>query len=363
MKNQLSFSKLRTHTTCPKMYEFKYVQKLPTFQTEAMKFGIDLHQTISDELLEKKPDYTVFPSEKLSEAERMVNNALQYVGDGDRTLVGSEQKFGMTEEFEEATYDDGLFKGIVDAIIYDPDDGMQVIDFKTNFAGYPKEQLLFYALLLNANFKVLPDKLTYFSLRLNQAVSYTVSAKELKELENFKEKLLKQKHEIETTKEFKKKPGENCSYCSYIHKCPAAKLLKLPEVANPGQARDILLKSELYTALASKAKRLAQKFVKETGTVVPDKDGERVFRPNTTEAVKITDRKKLMKNLQDEGYEPDMYRKVDTKLIKRIPDYRKKFKDCIKIMPRTTYKWTKNKTDTGRSENDESDSNLEKKAG
>jgi len=231
MENQLSFSKLRTYATCPKQYDYKYNQKLPTFETESMKFGSYLHQTISDELLEKKPDYTVFPIE--TEAERLVDNALQFVGD--RTLVGSEQKFGMTEEFEEATYEEGIFRGIVDAIIYDPDDGMEIIDFKTNYAGYPKEQLLFYALLLNANFKVLPDKLTYFSLRLNQAVTHTVT---VKELEYFKESLLKQKQEIEATKEFKENPGNHCSLCSFIHKCLlAAKTLELPEITTPEQAK------------------------------------------------------------------------------------------------------------------------------
>ena len=173
MKNQLSFSKLRTFETCPKKYEFKYVQKLPSVQTEAMKIGINFHQIISDELLEKSPDYTVFTIEKLSEAERMAQNALEYV-EG-KTVVGSEQQFGMTENFEEATYEEGMFKGIVDAIVYDPEEGMEIIDFKTNFAGYPKEQLLFYALLVNANFKVLPDKLTYFSLRLNQPITHPVT--------------------------------------------------------------------------------------------------------------------------------------------------------------------------------------------
>src|SRR6056297_610462 len=337
MKNQLSFSKLRTFETCPKMYDYKYNQKLPTFETESMKFGSDLHQTISDALLDKKTDYAVFPSEKLSEAERLVNNALEYVEA--RTVVGSEQKFGMTEEFEEATYEEGIFRGIVDAIIYDPDDGMEIIDFKTNYAGYPKEQLLFYALLLNANFKVLPDKLTYFSLRLNQAVTHTVM---VKELEDFKERLLKQKQEIETTKEFKENPGSHCSLCSFIHKCLlAAKTLELPEIKTLEQAKDILLKGEMHTAFASKCKKLAQNFVKETGEAVPDEEGKRIFSPNTTEAVKITDMEQLMERLQDEGYEPDMYKHIDTKLLKRIPDYRKKFDSCIKIMSRTTYKWTK----------------------
>src|SRR6056297_217262 len=108
MKNQLSFSKLRTFETCPKMYDYKYNQKLPTFETESMKFGSDLHQTISDELLENNPDYTVFTMEKLAEAERLVNNALQFVGD--RTLIGSEQKLGMDENFEEKPYENAVFR-------------------------------------------------------------------------------------------------------------------------------------------------------------------------------------------------------------------------------------------------------------
>jgi len=353
---QLSFSRLRTFQTCPKQYDFKYIQKLPNFQTEAMKYGIDLHQTISDALLGKKTDYTVFPAEKLSEAERMIENALQYIES--RTVVGSEQKFGMTETFKEATYEEGLFKGIVDAIVYDPEEGMEVIDFKTNYAGYPKEQLLFYALLLNANFKVLPDKLTYFSLRLNQAITHKVT---VKELEDFKERLLKQKQELETTTEFREKPGEHCSFCSYLRKCPAAKILELPEIITTKQAKEILLLGELHTAFASDCKKLAQQYVKKTGEVVLDEVNERVFEPNTTEAVKITEMEKLMERLQEEGYEPDMYKHIDTKLLKRIPDYRKKFDSCIKIMPRTTYKWTKISTKKEDEAHDERNSHSTRK--
>ena len=235
---------------------------------------------------------------------------------------------------------------------------MEVIDFKTNYAGYPKEQLLFYALLLNANFKVLPDKLTYFSLRLNHAVSHNFSQKEL---DKFKERLLKQKQQLEDTTEFKEKPGEHCSFCSFIHKCPAAKLLELPGVANPEQAKEILLLGELHTAFASDCKKLAQNFVKETGEVVPDEEGGRIFSPNTTEAVKITEMEKLMERLQEEGYEPDMYKQIDTKLLKRIPDYRKKFDSCIKIMPRTTYKWSKISTKKEEEAHDERNSHSTRK--
>mgnify|MGYP001169818693 CR=1 FL=1 len=343
---KFSYSKLDTFQTCPKKYEYKYLMKLATFQNEPMKYGTDLHQTISDSLLEKKADYTVFTMEKLEEAERLVDNALNYVGD--RTLIGSEQKFGMDENFEETSYDTGVFRGIVDAIVYDPDEGIEVIDFKTNFADYPKTQLLFYALLLNANYKVVPNKLTFFSLRLNRAVSHTVTPKEL---EAYKTQLLNQKKIVETTKNYKPNPRESCSICSYLYLCPAAAVLQVPEISDAEQAMDLLKLGELHTAFASDCKKRAQQYVKETGEVIEDLEGARIFMPQTTQAVKITDMSKLMEKLQEEGYEPEKYKNIDTKLLRQIPDYRKKFESCITIQPRTSYKWCKINTSKGGESN------------
>jgi len=244
----------------------------------------------------------------------------------------------MDENFEEASYEKGVFRGIIDAAVFDPMEGIELIDFKTNFADYPKTQLLFYTLLFKARYKVLPNKLTFFSLRLNRAISHGV---DLKELEGYKEQLLNQKKVVENTKEYKPRPGEHCSMCSYLHLCPAASVLEVPAVVNVEQAKEILKLGELHTAFASDCKKLAQQYVKETGEVVPDEANERVFEPNTTEAVKITDMERLMQRLEEEGFETEKFKNIDTKLLKRIPNYRKKFKNCIKIMPRTTYKWTK----------------------
>ena len=42
----LSYSSLQTYSTCPKMYYFRYVEKLPSRMNGAMSFGTSIHNTL-----------------------------------------------------------------------------------------------------------------------------------------------------------------------------------------------------------------------------------------------------------------------------------------------------------------------------
>jgi len=333
---QHSYTSINTFKVCPKKYEFRYIQKLPRIVTPAMKTGTLLHNAISASLL-GKPDLSMFPMEDRAEAERLVQNAIRYIGE--RTVVATEHQLGMSRNFNSRPFAKARFRGVIDALVFDPVSGMELIDFKTNYADYPKTQLLFYTLLSSATFGVLPNKITYFSLRFNQAISYPV---DLEELVQFRSELLKQARKIETEKEFKPNPGEHCSNCEYIHQCPAAQILSIPAVNSQETALAILKEADAHSAHASKLKKAAQDFVKLTGCSIQDTGRE--FKPNVGEAVSITDMNLLKVKLEEAGYDPEKYRNVDTKLLKQIPDFKNRFKDCIKISNRTTYKWFKDNT-------------------
>jgi len=331
---------MNTFKICPKRYEYRYIQKLPRITTPAMETGTLLHNAISTSLL-GKTDFSAFPIEERTEAERLVRNALNYIGE--RTVVATEHQLGMSRNFNSRPFDKARFRGVIDVLIFDPVSGMELIDFKTNYADYPKTQLLFYTLLSSATFGFLPNKITYFSLRFNQPISYPV---DLEELVQFRSELLKQARKIEMEKQFKPNPGEHCSNCDYIHQCPAAQILSIPAVNSQETALEILKQADAHSAHASKLKKAAQVFVKQTGRSIQDTGRE--FKPNVSEAVSITDMD-LLKVRLEAGYDPDKYRNVDTKLLKQIPNFKNRFEDCIKISTRTTYKWQKINTKGGES--------------
>ena len=120
-----SFSKLKAFETCPKQfYHMKILKEYPQVETEAMRYGTDVHLACEEYIRDMKPvpkkyDYVVpvldalnsKPGEKLCEYE-----------------------LGLTENLEPCGFkDDNVwFRGIADLIIRDSDNKLAwVIDYKT----------------------------------------------------------------------------------------------------------------------------------------------------------------------------------------------------------------------------------------
>jgi len=352
---QYSHTRLKTYEKCPKQFDFRYIQGLPVLTNTGMWFGERIHKAIADALA-GQADYSLFDIEQQQEAKGLVQIALSYIGD--RTLVASELPLGVDKQFKRKPFDKAYLRGIVDAIVYDPSEGIELIDFKTNYAPESKEQLLLYALLSAPKIGVLPEKLTFFSLRFNEATSFTL---DIEELNNFKLFLKSRIARIEATKTFDPEPSENCDTCAFVSLCPAAKALQIPEITDADAALKAFKDAKAHSAAAKQLKKAAKEYVKETGEHLHD--GGKVFAPVQTEAVSIIDRQGLEEALKDAGYEASEITNIDTKQLKEIPDYEERFSDWIKISTRTNYKWTKIQTETERSDEDESNSHLTKKAG
>ena len=179
------------------------------------------------------------------------------------------------------------------------------------------------------------------------------------ELVEFKENLAKRVSRIENETDFNPNPGEHCSFCSYIHKCPVAKLLEIPMITDDKGALQQLKLAEAHSAIASSLKKTAQAFVKKTGN--PLSEGDKVFGPVESQVVSIKDEEVLLRKLAQEGYNTETLRKLDTKSLKTIPGLIEKFGEELKITTRTTYKWSKKLTKKEVEEYDTCNSNSNRK--
>src|SRR6056297_3372715 len=330
---QYSYTRLKTYENCPKMFDFRYIQGLPVKTNASMRFGEKLHKLIADSLT-STPDYSLLDITQLQEAQGLVQNALAYIGD--RTLVGSEMPVGVDRKFKQKPFEKAYLRGIVDAIVYDPASGIELIDFKTNYAPESKEQLLLYALLSGPQIGVLPEKLTFFSLRFNEAASWDM---DIEEVENFRLFLKSRITRIEATKTFEPQPSDECDTCAFVGLCPAAQSLNIPDVTDSNAALRAFKSAQAHAAAAKKLKRAAKEFVKETGENL--EDGSKVFGPVMSEAVSIEDRPGLVDALIEAGYDTFEVTNIDTTQLKKIPDYQNRFARWLKIIPRTNYTWSK----------------------
>jgi len=301
-----------------------------------MRFGEKLHKLISDSLT-GTADYSILDISQVQEAKGLVQNALAYIGD--RTLVGSEIPVGVDKKFRQKPFEKAYLRGVVDAIVYSPSEGIELIDFKTNYAPESKEQLLLYALLSAPQIGVLPEKLTFFSLRFNEATSWDM---DIDEIENFRLFLKSRIARIEATKEFEPQPSDECDTCPFVSLCPAAQSLKIPDVTDANAALKAFKEAQAHAAAAKKLKKAAKEFVKETGESL--EDGSKIFGPVRSEAVTIEDREGLVCALIDAGYDTFEVTNIDTTQLKKIPDYQERFARWLKIIPRTNYTWSKKLT-------------------
>jgi len=340
---QYSYTRLKTYENCPKQFYFRYIQGLPVKTNAGMRFGEKLHKLIADSLT-STPDYSLLDISQVQEAQGLVQNALAYIGD--RTLVGSEMPVGVDQKFRQKPFEKAYLRGIVDAIVYDPASGIELIDFKTNYAPESKEQLLLYALLSGPQIGVLPEKLTFFSLRFNEATSWDL---DIEEVENFRLFLKSRIARIEATKTFEPQPSDECDTCPFVSLCPTAQSLNISEVTDADAALKAFKEAQAHEAAAKNLKKVAKDFVKESGESL--EDGGKIFGPVRSEAVSIEDREGLVNALIDEGYDTFEVTSVDSSQLKKIPDYQEKFARWLKIIPRTTYTWSKKQAD--RKEADE----------
>ena len=120
-----SYSKLKAFETCPKQfYHMKILKQYPQVETEAMRYGTDVHLACEEHIRDGKP----IPK-KYSYVQPMLNALKRKQGE-----KLCEYELGLTEDLQPCGFKTrGVwFRGIADLIILDKDNKLAwVVDYKT----------------------------------------------------------------------------------------------------------------------------------------------------------------------------------------------------------------------------------------
>jgi putative RecB family exonuclease len=253
----LSPSRAADFKTCPLLYRYRTIDRIPELPTLDQARGTLVHA-----VLEKLFD---LPAEQrsLGAAAAMVVPQWERLR-ADQPLLGdlfgespevadTEPVFGQFVEsaaellggyfavedptrlqpaerecLVEAVVDDELLiRGYIDRLDVSPAGDLRVVDYKTG--GAPREafearalfQLKFYALVLWRTRGVVPRSLRLIYLKDAEACDYSPDAEELTRFERTLVALWRAIDKATQERDFRPKPGRLCDWCAHHSRCPA----------------------------------------------------------------------------------------------------------------------------------------------
>ncbi|MFS8480146.1 MAG: PD-(D/E)XK nuclease family protein [Micromonosporaceae bacterium] len=261
----LSPSRAADFKTCPLLYRFRTVDKLPERPTVDQARGTLVHavlerlfdlpapartpQAAADlvapewrRLLAEHPDLGEVCAAEASRGEaagagpqagpvdpaRFLESARDLLAgyfavEDPRRLEPAEREY-----FVQSVIDDQLLiRGYVDRLDVSPAGDLRVVDYKTG--GAPREafearalfQLKFYALVLWRARGTVPRVLRLLYLRDAEACDYTPDAEELLRFERTLLALWQAIAQATAARDFRPKPSRLCGWCAHQDKCPA----------------------------------------------------------------------------------------------------------------------------------------------
>ena len=208
-----SFSSLSLYNTCPFAYKLSYIDKVKPVRSTALVKGSNVHS-----ILEKYPE--IQEKEYKFNENLIVSNFLNSeIGNYFKDVLlnkktAREFKFGLTRDFENDTFKDSFFHGIIDLIFFENDE-LNLCDYKT---GKFKEnedfsQLLSYSLYFKNYDKI---KINYLYVEHNKINSKVVTKEDIEKTQDF---IIKTTDIISEDKVFKRNCGKHCSWCQFSEKC------------------------------------------------------------------------------------------------------------------------------------------------
>ena len=208
-----SFSSLSLYNTCPFAYKLSYIDKVKPVRSTALVKGSNVHS-----ILEKYPE--IQEKEYKFNENLIVSNFLNSeIGNYFKDVLlnkktAREFKFGLTRDFENDTFKDSFFHGIIDLIFFENDE-LNLCDYKT---GKFKEnqdfsQLLSYSLYFKNYDKI---KINYLYVEHNKINSKVVTKEDIEKTQDF---IIKTTDIISEDKVFKRNCGKHCNWCQFSEKC------------------------------------------------------------------------------------------------------------------------------------------------
>ena len=261
----LSPSRAADFKTCPLLYRFRTIDRLPETQTPDQARGTLVHAVLERLFDLPAADRTAEAAAGLVAPEwsRMVEDVPELAGlfeDGPPALIPDAAvdvvRPWTTEDFLasarglldgyftvedpsrlepaeretliSAVVDDQLLiRGYIDRLDVSPDGAMRVVDYKTG--GAPREafearalfQLKFYALVLWRTRGVVPRVLRLLYLKDQEICDYSPDADELARFERTLVALWQAIERAKETKDFRPKPSRLCGWCAHQAVCPS----------------------------------------------------------------------------------------------------------------------------------------------
>jgi putative RecB family exonuclease len=247
----LSPSRAADFKTCPLLYRFRTIDRLPERPTADQARGTLVHAVL-ERLFDLPPgERTPAAAAELIEPqwERLVAEHLELAelfgtdGAGPVDLLGSARGLldgyftvedprrlepAERESLVSTLVDDQLLiRGYVDRLDVSPDGELRVVDYKTG--GAPREafearalfQLKFYALALWRARGVVPRVLRLVYLRDAEVCDYAPDSEDLVRFERTVLALWRAIERATETGDFRPKPSRLCGWCSHQAHCPA----------------------------------------------------------------------------------------------------------------------------------------------
>jgi putative RecB family exonuclease len=248
----LSPSRASDFKTCPLLYRFRSIDRLPEAPTRAATRGTVVHSVLEhlydlpavdrtveaaqadvgpswQQLLDDTPELSELFAEDSDGAElaEWLDSARDLVANYFKLEDPSRLEPASREELVEVVLDGLRLRGYVDRIDVSPAGEIRVVDYKTG--SIPREafeakalfQMKFYALVLWRTRGVVPKQLRLIYLSDTDTLSYQADADELARFERTVQAIWKAIAKASLTGDFRPNPSRLCGWCSHQQFCPA----------------------------------------------------------------------------------------------------------------------------------------------
>ncbi len=250
----LSPSRASDFTTCPLLYRFRTIDRLPEEPTPAMARGTLIHSVLErifdvpapertlrtavdllpsswDELVADEPellaalgDAEASPAQTaawLAESEPLL--ATYFAMEDPRFLQPAHRELHVEYQLP----DGPVLRGFVDRVDVAEDVGVRIVDYKTgrspgpHFEQKAMFQLRFYALVIWRMTGALPKMLQLTYLGNGEFLRLVPEIDDLRTFESKVRRLWESIVAISETGEWQPRPGAHCRWCSFTEFCPA----------------------------------------------------------------------------------------------------------------------------------------------
>jgi putative RecB family exonuclease len=252
ISGSLSPSRAADFKTCPLLYRFRVIDRLPERPSRVAARGTMVHAVLESLFDLPRPERTLEAArallpevwQQLGQAEPAV--AQLFADDVDGAELAEwlhsaaellDNYFTLEDpaRFEPAAREqlvevvvDGLrLRGYVDRLDVNPDGDVRIVDYKTGasphewFEAQALFQMKFYALVLWRLRGVVPRQLRLMYLADTDTLSYAPDADELIRFERTLKAIWAAIDTATRTGDFRPSPGRLCEWCDYQDLCPA----------------------------------------------------------------------------------------------------------------------------------------------